>query len=159
MKWQSNCSKLYKEMSSKNYSLTRTKIWKGMENKSMNKLQSHRPNFWFISFTHLFLPHNSKGYSTQLLLAQESSLYQPISHKHQLQYLISDTLLILDRKNISILMEYGSGKRDGEVKQWQSKGLEEQVEQLMDIAIGYFLLLYMPIKCKNTLTHKYVNCH
>ena len=68
-------------------------------------------------------------------------------------------LLILDKKSIDILMESGNGKKDGEVKQWHNKELEEQVGQLMDIVIDYIRLLYMQIKWKNILIPRYVNYH
>ncbi len=46
-------------------------------------------------------------------------------------------LLIVVRRNIDSLIKCGNGKKDGEARQWLNKGLVEQAEQHMAIAIDY----------------------
>jgi hypothetical protein len=63
--------------------------------------------------------------------------------------------LIVDNKNIDFLITYGNGKKDGEVKLWPSKDLEEQEEQLMDTVIDCTVLHFMQILCKISLHPKF----
>ena len=68
-------------------------------------------------------------------------------------------LLIVDKKNISFLKEFGDGEKDGVVELWLSKEQEELEELLMDIVIDFILLLFLPIWWKNILLHKLSKFH
>ena len=60
----------------------------------------------------------------------------------------------VEKRKKDILMEFGNGRKVGEQKQWPVKEQGEQEEQLMDIAIGYILLLCMRISWISILHRK-----
>ena len=99
----------------------------------------------------------SKKYLNPPLKDVENLLFPPISQKHQLLFLTSDMLLILDSKSIDIMKEFGNGRKVGAAGLWRNKDPVEQAAQLMVIVTDFIPLPCMQILWRSILFHKYVN--
>ena len=125
------------------------------ETKSMKKPLKSQLTLPYINSTLHFLHMNNTKFSNLPLPIPGSSSSRLTSQKHPLLFPTSGMLLTLGKKNTVTLMEFGSGERVGEARQWRSKEQEELEERLMVTAIDCIHRRYTQTKWRSILILKF----